>query len=129
MESSNASNLKFVCLIEEHKIILRKAQNPLMKRMKREAIEVVIDKWFKLQGKKLDEKAISKKVSNLKERTKTTAGKGLPLEEWQMKLSEMMKVRMSILVSDLNFRNVFGQNWMVDDLDLMVDDLDLWILR
>lgn len=85
-------NMKFVVLVEEFKIILGKSQNSVIKKAKLEAVNALINKWTLISGKKLTHAAVSKKISNLKVRSKTASSKGYPLSEWQVKLLEITKV-------------------------------------
>lgn len=86
-------NMSFILLIEEYKVVLSKTQGSAVKKMKKRALQGVIAKWSTSTGKTLSEKAIMKKLSNLKVRAKRASIKGQPLDGWEKKLLELLKVR------------------------------------
>lgn len=89
---TDSENEKFISLIEEHKIILERSQNPATKELKQVAISELIGKWAAITGKTLTQKSIMKKLSNLKVRTKAVDCKKQPLCNWQKKLMTIAKV-------------------------------------
>lgn len=93
MQNSNCENMNFVCLLEEHTIILKKCQHAFLKIQKQDAVAEAIRKWEAMNGKKLTEEAFTKKVSNLKVRCNVAVNKGQPLLDWQQKLLDITKVR------------------------------------
>lgn len=89
MEKAVEDTMMFVLLVEEFKVILRNAQNPLVKKEKEVAVNAAVDKWNTISGKKLTPDALLKKFSNLKVRTKSAAKKGHQLTDWQTKILEL----------------------------------------
>lgn len=106
MVKADKDQMSFVILLEEYKVILRNAQNPVIKKEKEVAVSAVIDKWAKLTGKKMEKEALLKKISNLKMKAKGACNNGHRLTDWQAKLMELTKVRRkSKLVSPFYTQN------------------------
>ncbi|XP_037026514.1 uncharacterized protein LOC119067555 [Bradysia coprophila] len=87
--SSDDDLIKFVNLVEEHKIILSKSQFLAIKSQKRLAIAEMISKWAEISGQNLTEQTLLKKLHNMKARANVAADKNV-LTDWQVKLRELI---------------------------------------
>lgn len=90
MESESDETMKFVLLLENHKVLLKKS---ISKKKKQEAVSSLIEQWTVLSNKTLKEAAVLKKISNLKVRTNKASSNGQQLTDWQQKILDLTKVR------------------------------------
>lgn len=88
MTDASDDVLKFVLLVEEHADVLSKSQTTINKKKKDEAL--IISKWHDISKIQLTSTSLLKKINNLKTRAKSASKRGKTLNEWQVKLLEMV---------------------------------------
>jgi hypothetical protein len=87
----------FADLLSQNAILLEKSQLPGVREKKKEAIARVIKAYHASQGKKIDEKQIFKRISNLKARLRKktdknrTGNRRIKIQPWENQLLHLMK--------------------------------------
>lgn len=100
-ESNNDSQLKFVMLLAEHKILCSKSQLPKIRDEKERSVSVLRNEFLKHVGKDITEKQLKKKIQNMKTEVKkktdknATGNKKVVLKDWE-------KILLDLLSSDEN---------------------------
>ncbi|KAJ4442116.1 hypothetical protein ANN_11982 [Periplaneta americana] len=100
-ESNNDSQLKFVMLLAEHKILCSKSQLPKIRDEKERSVSVLRNEFLKHVGKDITEKQLKKKIQNMKTEVKKKTDKNATGNK-KVVLKDCEKILLDLLSSDEN---------------------------